>query len=242
MGSILYGKAMYIRDKANVDAARIKQKASNERRGAEAALGQFGQALANKRALDAAGEQVTAINENVGRVLDRATVGRLSDRIRASEELGAEMARASAAGVGGASLEASINTAGLSDSLTATLQDRAVTTQVDQGSRAITGTLGNAIAGLDNDIIRAGLDYTQYVDPAKPNTFKNIASIAAAAGAFVLGWPQAAKAVIGLREAGIAAENGDFDGASRSMTGAISSGFEGFRFGKKNGVGAALKI
>jgi hypothetical protein len=189
MGNLLYGDAQYIRAKAKVDAARITQKSGNERRGAETALQQFSSSLANKRAMDAAGKNIGAITENISRSLDSATFGSFQQRIAAAEQAGAASAMAGAAGVGGSTVEAYNETMRLSDAMAKEQQDRATNSALIGQTAQIGETLEGAVAGMDNNIYRASLDYTQYVDPVKQSTFAKIATLGVAAAATVFGGP-----------------------------------------------------
>lgn len=235
MGELLYGNAIHIREQAKIDAARITQKSGNELRGAQTALQQFSASLANKNALDAAGKQVNALHQNVAVNLDATTSGTMMGRVRAAEELGASVASAAAAGIGGSTVEAYNSTLRLNQAMQEEQQARATRSDLinasDQAGEALTG----AVAGLDNNVYRANIDYTQYVDHRKMGLFEKIAWTGLAAAATVYGGPQAGMAVVGLAESKQAANNGDFASASSSMMGAVQNGFSAYQTTRKLG-------
>lgn len=229
MGTLLYGDAIHIREQAKIDAARITQKSGNERRGAETALQQFSASLANRRAMEAAGKQVNANAENVARNLDATTSGTLQGRIQAAEELGANIAMASAAGVGGSSIEQFNQTMRLQRGMAEEQQERGTASDLAQASRNTGEYLEDAVAGLDNNVYRANIDYTQYVDHKKMGTLEKLFWVGSAAAATVVGGPQAGMAVAGLAESKQAAMNGDFGSASQSLTGAFQNGMSAYK-------------
>ena len=95
---VLTSEATHTREQAKIDAARVTQKARNELLGAQATQNAWVQSYSNQRRVKAAGKQADEITANIGRNLDAATYGRLGERLAASEELGANMASAAAAG------------------------------------------------------------------------------------------------------------------------------------------------
>lgn len=229
MGQILYGGAIHIREQAKIDAARITQKSGNERRGAESALQQFSASLANQRRMDAAGKQVNANAENVARNLDATASGNLMLRVRAAEELGSSIAMAASAGVGGSSVEAYNATLRLNRAMQEEQQDRATRSDLINATQATGEALEEAAAGLDNNVYRANLDFTQYVDHKKMGTLEKLFWVGSAAAATVVGGPQAGSAVLGVAESKMSAMNGDYASASQSLTGAVQNGFSAYR-------------
>jgi predicted RNA polymerase sigma factor len=130
---------------------------------------------------------------------------------------------AGAAGVGGSTVEAYNETMRLSDAMAKEQQDRATNSALIGQTAQIGETLEGAVAGMDNNIYRASLDYTQYVDPVKQSTFAKIATLGVAAAATVFGGPQAGMAVINFSEAQAEANKGNFDAAGANMMASIGS-------------------
>lgn len=227
MGSIFTAKAQYIVDKSKTQAARITQASGNELRGAQSSLQRFNASLGNRKILDAAGKNITNINENIGRNLDAASVGDFSTQIRSAEELGSMAAMAAAAGVGGSSIEAYNETVRLNYEMQDERSDRAVNSDLIAASNSKGETLEGAVASMDRNIYSADLDFTQYVDPKKPSTLASVVALGIAAGAAAAGGPagaQAAMAVLGIREGQLAADRGDMAGASQAYFGAAQNG------------------
>ncbi len=225
MGQLLYADAIHIREQAKIDAARITTKSGNERRGAESALANFSQSLSNMRMMRAAGEAFNDAQGNIARRAEASSVGPLKMRLAAAEELGAVSAMAGAAGVGGSSVEMYNETVRLTGAMNEQRFAEDVATD-DFGSRGAAGNIiSSAVVGMDNNIYRANLDYTQYVDHKKPSTFERIVGFGLTAAATYFGGPQAGAAVMGVFEARQSARNGDFAGASDAVTGALRNGF-----------------
>lgn len=226
---LLNSGAVHIREQAKIDAARIVQKSSNELKGAIAAANAYAQSYSNSRKMKAAGKEIAAIAENTSRNLDAATSGRFVDRLSAAEAVGANVAAASAAGVGGSSVEMFNATQSINRALMEENEDRALRTDLMNSTAAIGDTLEAAVAGQDNQTFQAGLDYTQYVDHVKVSTFDKIVGFAGAAAATYFGGPQAGAAVLDLVSANNRAANGDFDGAAARMTSAFQGGVTGLK-------------
>lgn len=236
MGSILYGTAIHIREQAKIDAARITRASGNEKRGALSALSSFSASLSNQRAMDAAGTNINNITENIGRNLDAAATGTFMSRIQAAEELGAHTAMASAAGVGGSSVELYGDTLRLNQAMQEEGNSRAVNSDNIAAGRSRGYVLSDAVASFDNSRYFADLDYTINVDHKKQSTLSKIFTLGTAAVATYFGGPQAGMAVIGLNESKQAARNGDFATASSEAMGALRNGMSAASdFHKTNG-------
>lgn len=224
---LLNSDAVHIREQSKIDAARIVQKSNNELKGAMAAAAAYGQSYSNQRKMKAAGDNIAAIAENTARNLDAATTGRFVDRLAAAEAVGANVAAASAAGVGGSSVEMFAATQSVNQALQEEQQDRALRSDLMNSSAAIGDTLEAGAASLDNQTYQAGLDYTQYVDHVKVSGVQKVLGFAAAAAATYYGGPQAGEAVLSVVSAQNRAANGDFDGAAQragqAFTGAVGA-------------------
>jgi hypothetical protein len=227
MGALISDSARHIAAQAKIDAARLTTKSGNEKKGAITSLARFSQALGNQRRMAAAGDQINAVTENVARNLDASASGKFQTRIQFAEELGASVADAAAAGVGGSSIEQYNRTMALSQAIGEEQGDREVLTQNIAGAAGRGAALKDAVAGMSNDPIFADLDYTEYVDDKKQSMFSKVATLALAAGATYVAGPQAGKAVMKAANATQQANRGDFEGASRSSMEAIGSAYEG---------------
>jgi hypothetical protein len=235
MGSLLYADAIHIREQSKIDAARITQKSGNELRGAQTALQQFSATLANRRAMTAAGKQADAHASNIAKNLDATAAGTFGGRVRAAEELGASVAMAAASGVGGSTVDTYNRTLRLHQAMAEESQERASAQDLFGASEARGDTLVNAVGGLDNNVYRANLDFTQYVDHKKMGGLERMLWLGTAAAATVFGGPQAGTAVIGLAESKNAANNGDFATASTSLTGAFKDATSAYKDTRSTG-------
>jgi hypothetical protein len=226
---VLTADAIHTREQSKIDAARVTQAARNELKAATASQNAWVQSFSNQRRLRAAGRQAGELAENIGRNLDAATYGRVGERLAASEELGANMASAAAAGVGGSVVDTYNNTIRLSAAMNEEQGDRALRTDLLSSSAMRGDLIANATEGLDNQTFNAGLDYTRYVDHVKMSGLQKIATVVGAAAATYYGGPQAGKAVFDASAAMHAADNGDFEGASAKA----ASAFQGTILGAK---------
>jgi hypothetical protein len=229
MGQLIYGGAAYKVQKAKVKAARITQAAHNQREGAESALANFSAALNNRRRMDAAGAQIETIQRAIAKNTDAKVAGDLNGQIAVAEELGANTTMAAAAGVGGSSIEAYNRTVQLRANMGKEEQDRAFSSDVWNAQQDIQNTEINAVSGLDNNVYRANLDYTHYVNPKKQGWFASLLEVGATAAATYFGGPQAGQAVMSMFDARQAARNGDYATASASFNGALKSAYSGFQ-------------
>lgn len=228
MGQMLYADAIHIREQAKIDAARITTKSGNERRGAESALQNFSASLANQRSMRAAGEAHNDIVANFAKRAEAASVGPMRLRLAAAEEIGANMVTAAAAGTGGGSVELYNDAVRLTTAMKEESFDRANGYDAHAAGQQAGNTLVTSVAGIDNNVYRVNLDYTQYVDHKKPSFIERMVGIAGTVAATVYGGPQAGAAVMGVFEARQAARNGDFANANSSLLGSF-----------QNGIGAA---
>lgn len=229
MGQIFYGQANAIRTNAEIKAKQRTQTSGNIRRAAESELQRFSQALGNKKIMRAAEKNINAYGENIAKNLEAATFGDFMTQIQQSEELGAATAMAAAAGVGGSSIEAYSDTVNLNYALRGEQTDRQLKRDLYSASAARGEIMTSAVDSFDMNIYRPDLDVTQYVQARAPSTFGNILALGMAAGATYFGGPQAGSAVLSLREAQLAGNNGDFAGASQAMTSALSSALPAFK-------------
>lgn len=226
---ILTADAVHIREQAKIDAARVTQAARNELKAAQASQNSWVQSYSNQRRVKAAGKQADEIAANIGRNLDAATYGRLGERLAVSEELGANIAAAAAAGVGGSVVDTYNNTIRLSAAMAEEQGDRAVATDLFAATEARGSVLEDAYSGMDQQTFNAGLDYSQFVDHQEMSGLQKYLTFQTAAAATYFGGPQAGKAVFDASAAIYAADNGDFDGASMKA----ASAFQGAVIGAK---------
>lgn len=224
MGQLLFADQIHMVEQAKIDAARITQKSGNERRGAATALQQFSSSLSNARVMDAAGSQINDSAANTARLHDAATNRTIQGRLATAEELGSMAAMAGAAGVGGASVDAYNETVRLRAAMQEQQIAQSMQTQVWASDQQRGNTIKAAVAAQDNNVYRANIDYTQYVDHQKPSFIEQTIGIGLTAAATVFGGPQAGAAVMGVFEARQAIRNGDTAGASSAITGSVQNG------------------
>jgi hypothetical protein len=235
MGSILYGQASAIQAQGQVNAKRTATKSGNELRVAKTDLQLFSQALGNRKIMDAAGKNINSYGENIAKNLEGAAMGAFQEQLRSAEELGASTAMASAAGVGGSSVEAYNATLATSNGLRLEQSNRQFDRDIYAAGQARGDILTSAVDSLDKNVYRADLDVSTYMDVKKPSFLSGALTLGLASAATYFGGPQAGQAVIGFRESQIAAERGDYAQASSSFTGSLMAGVGAFKTYRQTG-------
>lgn len=155
--------ASAIVSKANADAANTVRKAQNEQRASGLSLSATLRSIVDKRVLDSAGLSANNATEAAIRTQQSFTRGNVEQGLRDVENLGAVSARASAAGVGGASVEAV--------SYSVRLQQARLAQRMGERDNQITyeqlkqrsGIMPNAVDKLDLTPLTAGFDYTNSI-------------------------------------------------------------------------------
>ena len=224
---VLTADAVHIREQSKIDAARVTQAARNELKAASATNNRWVQSYSNQRRIKAAGKQADEIAANIGRNLDAATYGRLGERLAVSEELGANIAAATAAGVGGSVVDTFNNTIRLNAAMAEEQGNRAIATDLFAATESRATLLEDAYAGQDQQTFSAGLDYSQFVDHQAMSGLQKYLTFQAAGVATYFGGPEAGKAVFDASAAIHMAENGDFDGASMKAAAAFQGSVAG---------------
>lgn len=187
-------KAQQTIDAANVNASNLLRQGENEKAAARLSLATYAQSLNNRRAARAGDEQITALSQNFGRMLDAATRGSIQQQLAASEQVGKIAAAAAFAGVGGASTEKVEGTLRLRQALMEGEQDRQIADATADYRQQRVQLERAKEEGLDYRYQLAGMDYGQDIAPfrAKPSATatafdflsRNAGDIANAANAF----------------------------------------------------------
>lgn len=229
IGQLVFGAGAYKVQKAQVTANRLVQKANNEKAAAESELQRFSAGLANRRRMDAAGENIANLEGHIARNIDAKAAGDIQTQLALAEELGSSATMAAAAGVGGSSVDVYNNTVKLRAAMQQEQGDRAFAADIYAANHDKGAMLYDAVAGLDNNQYRANLDYRRWADPHKQSTLSKIAEVGLTAAATYFGGPQAGSAVMGMFDAGNMAANGDFAGAANAFNGAVKSGISAYQ-------------
>lgn len=141
--------------KANAAIQDQLTQANNTVAAAQGALARFRQSLGNQLVLKNAGKNIEALGQNLIRAQEQSTTQGLNTKIRAAEDTGALMAAASAAGIGGSTI----------DMLNSVIKGREAH-ELEQRQRqekyAASDTLDRIAAVQSNAI--TSLDDTQYLD------------------------------------------------------------------------------
>jgi hypothetical protein len=154
------------------EARKVLQAARTERAAVETDVSNWMVSLRNQKRTDAMGKQVSYLQEQIGTTLDGSVVGRAFDRIANSEALGATIANAAAAGIGGSSVEAFNTAMSMRQAMKEEREDRELASRVLYAKRQQAEALGAAYDGfggfgraeLDREIIIAEQDNSAVFD------------------------------------------------------------------------------
>lgn len=193
--------AQYDQDKANVTAARLMQSANNNLEASNAALTNWARSVNNQRALNAAGDAHNAASTTAARWADNLTKGTVQQQVQTSEEMGRVAVAAAAAGQGGGSVRRIQDQMRRANAVqTQRVEEAAASTRFDMAD-AKDSIMTNAIAGLDNRQAFGNYDFTQYVDPAKPDSLGKSLLTGGLSG-IILGVPVNSQAMVRSAEQG----------------------------------------
>ncbi|ALF01676.1 hypothetical protein CPT_Percy42 [Caulobacter phage Percy] len=144
-------------------AQRKVQAARNERAAAETTLALWSQSVANQHLLDEAGDRITAVQEDAAKRFDQSLVGRISDRLKGAEALGASLAQAGAAGLGGATVESFAQDIRLREALKEEAEDRQIAATLYAAGQQRGALLEGAVGQMDGRPVIADMDYSAIV-------------------------------------------------------------------------------
>lgn len=151
--------------KSNTRVQNQKIQADNTLAAARGSLARYQQARNNKYKLEAGADAVESQTVNLLRAIDTSVSGGLEARIAASEEAGALIARAGAAGVGGNSITAIENTNRVRQERVQQMRDKQLSTAQYDVGRNIEQTIHSTILGLDDIQFNDNINYMQAQEP-----------------------------------------------------------------------------
>ena len=171
-------QAQLIEAKGRAEASNITMKADNEYKASSASLTNFLRAQQNKRIMEAAGNQYKAMSQNIVRVMDQATSDSVSRRLRYSEQFGQMVAAASAAGVGGGSVDAINSTMKRVQDVSEQEIKQKNKVQLGDMINQQNNIINNSVAQMDNSTTFANIDYSKAKTPfiAQPSLIGALAS------------------------------------------------------------------
>lgn len=98
-------KASDITNKANTRIANIQRVSQNKANAANASLQRMAQSINNQQVMRSAGKKQEELSLQQAQLTEQMVVGRFSNRLKASEQAGALVASAGAAGMGGSTVD-----------------------------------------------------------------------------------------------------------------------------------------
>jgi hypothetical protein len=213
-------------EQAKIDAARVVQASKNERTAAETSLARFSQSLNNQRKMEAAGVQFNAQTQNILAKQDSSVARTFVQRLSTAQQLGEATVAASAAGVGGSSVETYKDTLRLRAAVSEESALRAAGNDTTNATASKSAIIVDATASLQNDSFQPNFDYTQYIDHvAQKNLFGAFVAIGVAS---YFGGPAAGMATSDAIASGNRAANGDNAGAGAYLTSAANNAAQAY--------------
>jgi len=198
-----------------------KRYAENVSSAKQANLARWSQSLQNSKIMERAGENFNVISENLTRAADTHAMGGVQASLALSEEIGAATAAASAAGLGGSSVEAYNNTVRAQHAMQKELSDRSYNSQSYLMGKQRSSQISDGVDGMSRDVIMANFDFTNYGPAKGPSFLGNLATLAVAVGASAAGAPDIGNAILSARTSGMQASYGDGAGAQKSFGKAV---------------------
>lgn len=225
-------KAQYKVQKAEVERKRALQAATNKASAQNSDLRRKMQAIQNEAILKAAGKQVNAITANMVDASDTASRSTFLSRLSDMQAMGAAVAEAAAAGVGGSTVEGHNRTTRLQRAIREEQADRLLEQGMIRTADQRAAVMENAVNSMDRTLHMADLDLTEYRDPVRQKGM-NFGQLALATVATYFGGPMAGAATAGAigstNAANAMMQNGQWEQAGQQYSQALSQGFQGFQ-------------
>lgn len=146
-------------DEANAEASNVSRDSSNKVSAAVASLSNFAKSINNQRALTAGGAKLNALKINAGRAIDAAVQGRIGQQMQVSEQMGQVSALASAAGVGGGSVDMVRRTMALRGGILKNQAEVAIKQREADFKDAQSAGISEMVGSFDSAASVANMDY-----------------------------------------------------------------------------------
>lgn len=236
IGSMLNSGNEHIVKQSEIDAARIKQEASNKLSASKTALAQSSQAITNKYIMEASARKFESAGREIIALSEQASKGKMFSRIEASEMLGAAAAGAAAAGVGGASADSYANGVKLAQAIREEAGDRNVSQSVFNMTSNQYEYMQQGVEAQQQDLFFADIDYTKYLDHKREKV--TIGQLGVIAAATYFGGPQAGiqanEAMGQISKANYYNANAQFAHGNQALSNAVGSGAKAFTTARTN--------
>lgn len=225
-------KAQHKVQKAEVERKRTLQKAENEASAKNSDLRRKMQAIQNEAVLRAAGKQFNAITANMVDASDTASRSTFLNRLGDMQAMGAAVAEAAAAGIGGSTVDGHNRTTRLQRAIREEQADRLLQQGQIRTLDQRNAVMENAVNSMDRTLHMADIDLTEYKDPVRAKGM-NFGQLALTAVATYFGGPMAGQATASAFDSALSADammkNGQWGQAGQQYSQALSQGFQGFQ-------------
>lgn len=168
-------EAQGIIDRANADAANLNRDSQKRVSAAMTSLNSYTRSLNNQRAADAGGAKINALRTNVQRAMDQMATGNTQQQLQASEQMGQVSAMASAAGVGGSSVDIVKRTMTLRRNMQEQQLGQVMKATKSDFEAAQSAAIGELVGSQDMSVDIASMDYgvSQPTIRAMPNVLSD---------------------------------------------------------------------
>lgn len=222
MGSTLQAPNIHRVRMGEYDAAVMMQNANNKREASRVALDEFTRTLRNTIAEEAAGKEFNAAQSNLAMELEATTTNRANSSLAGAEKIGALLAGAGAAGVGGSSVELLTETVKLQRNIDQDLSRLGTERLGKQGARANSELMQQGYGQRDLTRSFGSFDYMKHMKP-KPLGQRWLKAAGIAVASF---YGFGAEATADM-EAEWAIQNGDMSAFSKYGKGGIQAAIDG---------------
>lgn len=186
---------------------------------AKTGLADYMRTLKNNAQLDAASKEYNSNMESLSEELRAREGAGLNSQLQLANARGALQAQAGAVGVGGSSADLMDTMVGLQSEMDQETQDNAKRLLASRGAQQTAQIMSRAYNGMDLSRSFGSFDYSQHIEPKAMK--RRLGKLIGVAVATYFGGPQAGEAVADFAVGTWQADNGNFQGMSKSFDNAV---------------------
>lgn len=236
VNTILQANNIHRIAEANYDASVMRSQSHNNLEVAKMGLAEFSRSLGNVLRIEAAGKEYNEAVSQMAATTEARSMGRINDSLAAAERSGALMAQAGALGVGGASVDLLNKTVELQRNVQQDMQATENSRLASSSARGAATIMDNAHNSMDLTRTFGNFDYTVHIAPKRmKHRFMHLVGIAVAT---YFGGPMAGQAAADAVVGQWQAENGNFQGMSKSFDSAAQNGMSAWKGYSDRGGGS----
>ena len=213
--------------RAKYRQAKAGTESHNKLQVAEGNFSNFMRSLNNQIKVNGASKEYNFKMEQLSEQLRSQQAATLNSQGQLAAARGALAAQGGAVGVGGSSADLMDTMVRLQSEMDQEAQANALSLMASRGGQQSAQIMSNAVRGMDLSRTFGTFDYQQHIEPkAMKRRFGKLVGVAVAT---YFGGPQAGEAVASMAVGEWQAQNGDFQGMSKSFDSAIQNGMSAWQ-------------